>query len=66
MQRFQQSLGLMALISDGLITIVVPAAIAVASLVQMKPILLFHGVIAAATPTGSMTTSALPICRAKA
>ncbi|MCY1249247.1 hypothetical protein D9M72_627640 [compost metagenome] len=55
----------MALISDGLITIVVPAAIAVASLVQMKPMLLFQGVMAAATPTGSMTTAALPICRVK-
>lgn len=56
----------MALISDGLITMVVPAAIAVASLVQMKPMLLFQGVIAAATPTGSITTSALPIRRVKA
>ncbi|MCY1308815.1 hypothetical protein D9M70_588520 [compost metagenome] len=55
----------MALISDGLITIVVPAAIAVASLVQMKPMLLFQGVMAASTPTGSMTTAALPICRVK-
>ena len=40
-------------------------AIAVASLVQMKPMLLFQGVMAAATPTGSMTTAALPICRVK-
>ncbi len=39
-----------ALISLGLMTIVVPAAMAVASFEVMKPILLFHGVMAAATP----------------
>jgi hypothetical protein len=52
-----------ALISLGLITTVQPAASAVASLLQMKPALEFQGVISAATPTGSIVTSAVPIWR---
>jgi len=53
----------MALISLGLITVVQPAAIAMASLLQMAPALLFHGVISTETPTGSMTTVAEPMRR---
>ena len=49
-----------ALISLGLITAVQPAAIAVASLLQIKPASLFHGVINPATPTGVITTCARP------
>ncbi len=52
-----------ALISLGLTTAVQPAARAAASLPQMKPALLFHGVIKAATPSGCMTTSARPMRR---
>ena len=49
-----------ALISLGLITAVQPEAIAVASLLQIKPASLFHGVIRPATPTGVITTVARP------
>jgi hypothetical protein len=45
-----------ALISLGLITQVDPLAIAIASLPQMKPALLFHGVISPTTPSGSIVT----------
>jgi hypothetical protein len=41
-----------ALISLGLTTAVQPAAIAAASLPQMKPASLFHGVMRPATPRG--------------
>jgi hypothetical protein len=54
-----------ALISLGLTTAVQPAAIAAASLPQMKPALLFQGVISPATPSGSITTSAVPMRRVK-
>ncbi len=54
-----------ALISLGLMTLVQPAAMAIASLPQMKPTLLFHGVMIATTPSGSITTSASLIQRLK-
>ncbi len=53
----------MALISLGLTIAVQPAASAAASLPQMKPASLFHGVMRPATPSGSITTSALPARR---
>src|SRR5258708_19698064 len=53
----------MALISLGLMTTVQPAASAVASLLQMKPAFEFQGVMRPATPTGSITTWALPTWR---
>ncbi len=53
----------MALNSLGLITVVQPAAIAMASLLQIDPALLFHGVINSETPTGSITTVDVPAVR---
>jgi len=46
-------------------TAVQPAAIAAASLPQMKPASLFHGVMRPATPKGSIITSAVPTRRVK-
>ncbi|MNL37586.1 hypothetical protein D3C87_1597410 [compost metagenome] len=54
-----------ALISLGLMTAVQPAASAVASLLQMKPALLFQGVIRPVTPTGVRMTLAMPTCSSK-
>jgi hypothetical protein len=42
-----------------------PTAIAATSLPQMKPASLFHGVMSPATPSGSITTSAIPTRRVK-
>ncbi len=55
----------MALISLGLMTAVQPAAMAMASLPQMKPVLLFQGVMIPTTPSGCITTSASLIQRVK-
>jgi hypothetical protein len=66
MNRFRHNLVWIALISDGLRTIVDPAAIAVATLEALKPSVLFHGMIAATTPSGSSDTSARPILHASA
>ncbi len=49
-----------ALISLGLITAVQPAASAAASLPQIKPASLFHGVMSPATPSGVISTRAAP------
>ncbi len=49
--------------SLGLMTEVQPAAMALASLLQIEPAVLFQGVMSPATPTGSMTTVASPTLR---
>ncbi len=49
-----------ALISLGLMTAVQPAASAAASLPQINPASLFHGVISPATPSGVICTVAAP------
>jgi hypothetical protein len=52
-----------ALSSLGLMTDVLPAAIAIASLLAMKPMFAFHGVIMPTTPCGTIVTRAPPTSR---
>ncbi len=52
-----------ALNSLGLITALLPAAMAIASLLAMKPAFAFHGVIMPTTPCGTMVTRAPPTSR---